>query len=63
MESVNILDTQQVSSGDAGSSNKSGPLEKLSIRVLSKNKKWSSYTFKIMNETHLKYFKSGVRAF
>ena len=40
-------------SGDA-TVMKSGPLEKLT-------KKWKSYTFKIVNQTHLKYFKSGVR--
>ena len=38
---------------------KSGPLEKLTTVL--RNRKWKSYTFKIVNQTHLKYFKSGVR--
>ena len=37
---------------------KSGPLEKLTTGL--RSRKWKSYTFTIENQTHLKYFKSGV---
>lgn len=40
----------------------SGPLEKLqTVGAFTKSRKWKQYSFQILNQTHLKYFRSGVR--
>lgn len=44
---------------DPTEDNKTAPLEKMSK---GRKHQWKLYTFKIVNGTHLKYFKSGVRS-